>query len=691
MKTKSRVKRISMMIIITMLICAVFTQNRSLAGSFDENGGMDVVIVVDTSGSMRQTDSERIAVEAAKLFVDMMETSGSQVGLVSFSDSLGTVLGMTQIESLADKDFIKDSINGLKYAGDTDIGLALKKAYDILQINAKNSNNKKAILFLTDGKIDLPKGVDRKDADSLNDSLEVLEKAKNDGIPIYSIGLNADGNVDQQLITKLSQETNGRKYVVDSADELPDIFNEIFADFINSNIISLGDFVTDGKKSTVIPFEIPNNSVLEANLILLSDQKLQGVSVIGPSGADELKAGNNVYLVESSKYSLIKLITPPKGKWTLEVSGKKGCKVHVNLIFNYKVELKSKVDLVENGGKFINVESWLKREGQKLDDQDIYSAFTGKAYVTDSNGNKQAFDMQLSGSSFTTSIPADSYSGTVTVYSRVDGETMYRESEPVTLNLSAVPSPTPEPTKAPNRSPEITNIPDKLEMSGLFAMLGGEKFDIEDCIIDPDNDPVTVSVEADPSDGSIITADANAKRISIKPKANGNGKVKITAVDPSGASASFVTEVEVDYTFKTIIPLVGGAAGLILLALLAMALKKRHDIMNRPLFGSIEWELEGHRGSGGEKDLSYEKGYVKLGDMIQMTETNDFDLYKVTINMNKDNSGLEVVNKSSKCKLMIGFSADPKKNGVVLAEDSFTLSGTYNGEEVALVVTYYDK
>ncbi len=31
----------------------------------EEDHGMDVVIIIDTSGSMRKTDSERIAIEAA--------------------------------------------------------------------------------------------------------------------------------------------------------------------------------------------------------------------------------------------------------------------------------------------------------------------------------------------------------------------------------------------------------------------------------------------------------------------------------------------------------------------------------------------------------------------------------------------------------------------------------------------------
>ena len=39
--------------------------------------GMDVVIVLDGSGSMTRNDPERVAIEAAKMYVDLMENGSS--------------------------------------------------------------------------------------------------------------------------------------------------------------------------------------------------------------------------------------------------------------------------------------------------------------------------------------------------------------------------------------------------------------------------------------------------------------------------------------------------------------------------------------------------------------------------------------------------------------------------------------
>ena len=105
-----------------------------LADDLDGSSGMDVVIVMDTSGSMQNSkgggaDPEGVAMEAAKLFVDMMESSGSRVGLVPFSDQLGNVVNLTDINSTADKEGVKSAISALSYGGDTDIGQAMQEGF----------------------------------------------------------------------------------------------------------------------------------------------------------------------------------------------------------------------------------------------------------------------------------------------------------------------------------------------------------------------------------------------------------------------------------------------------------------------------------------------------------------------------------------------------------------------------------
>ena len=250
-----------------------------LADDLDGSSGMDVVIVMDTSGSMQNSkgggaDPEGVAMEAAKLFVDMMESSGSRVGLVPFSDQLGNVVNLTDINSTADKEGVKSAISALSYGGDTDIGQAMQKAMEILN-NGGDVGNRKMILFFTDGNIDFSV-VHREDGlaeEAAATSRQQADTATADaaaaGIPIYSIGLNADGTLDEELIQKMANDTGGKQYSVTSAGELPNIFNEIFADFVESKIDGRDVTIQSSDQYETVPFTIPNDSVMEANIVML--------------------------------------------------------------------------------------------------------------------------------------------------------------------------------------------------------------------------------------------------------------------------------------------------------------------------------------------------------------------------------------------------------------------------------------
>ncbi len=640
----------------------------------EEDHGMDVVIIIDTSGSMRKTDSERIAIEAAKLFIDMMETTGSRIGVVPFSDSLGTVINMTDIESQSDKGYIKQEIERLIYTGDTDIGLALQRGYDLL-MNAPASNNQKVILFFTDGKIDLPNSSNRTDQDSMNDSLQVISLATGKGVPIYSIGLNSDGNVDQELITKLSDDTNGRKYIVENAEELPEIFDEIFADFINSNIISLGDFETDGTNYTEIPFNIPNSSVLEANLIMLSDVPLEDVQVYAPDGIDKMEDSNHVIWEESSKYSLVKLITPQMGDWTLRIMGQKGGKVHVNLIFNYRVNLHCEAQLMpDETGMSLDVTAWLEKEGRKLTDSDLYQAFSAITYLEGAAGT-QTYDMSVGTDSFYVSIPIEKVKGEIYIYSRIESESMYRESEVITLNIA-------------NNAPVISNIPYRLEMSGLIAAFAKQDYIIEECITDLDGDDVSIEVQMDSDAEEVASVKVTDSKITIKPCNNGSGLVTITVTDSNGETTAHRIQVVVDFKMKGIMPII--FVLLLLMALLVVMIKILAYLKerNRPFYGEIRWTIDGRRGPADIHRLDYEKGNLVLGTVILASETAEFALNRVKIHMNRSMDGILIINNSKMCSMVMGYGAGEVKRAEIRAREFVILTGQYMGKKVSLRVEY---
>lgn len=672
-----KMKKIILTCMITVFLTLVVGGELLAKAADMDSGGLDVVIVVDTSGSMKQTDSERLAVEAAKLFVDMMETAGSKVALVPFSHELGNVIPMTEIHSQSDKYVIKDALDGIRYTGDTDIGLALKAANEILAQDI-NSENRRVILFFTDGKIDLPKG-SRTNEDSKADALDVANVAAEEEIPIYTIGLNSNGNVDQELISDLSAATGGRNYIVDNAEVLPQIFDEIYADFINSNIISLGDFVTDGVNFVEIPFSIENNSVLEANIIMLSDKALDEIQVIDPNGENVMADSTHMIVEESDRYTLLKLITPGMGEWKLMVKGDDGCKVHVNLIFNYRVSLQCEAEVVfGETGPNIEVLAWMDKDGSKLTDKDLYQAFVGKVYLESESGS-QVFDMVTHEDSFSTSIPADDLYGEFTLFARIESESMYRESEPVALSIL-------------NSAPIISGIPSELEFKGTIATFGKEKFIIADHITDPEGDSFEVTVETDENGKDIMSSKVSGKKIILAPKGNGETVVVIRAIDANGAESVYKINVTTDFKMQSIwVLLLLILLGIVLVVALLILLSKvvqSSKVKNAPFYGVIQWMPMSGQGGQQMHRLDYDRGYLSLSAFILNPEASEMDLKKVVIHMNKTGDGIQIENKSRKCTMVAGYGSSNSKKVEIRSGEFVLLNGKFLGADVAIKVTY---
>lgn len=677
-------QKITKIVCICTALIIMLIQYPVMAADLGDRG-VDIVIIIDSSGSMKQTDPDQIAIEAAKLFIDMIEMSGSRVALIPFSDELGTIIELTEIHNEEDKERIKDVINQLKYTGDTDIGMALQKGYEILN-KSSDIGNHQAILFFTDGRIDLGSKRIRTDADSLKDAKEAVSFAANARIPIYSIGLNADGNVDKKLLQDMATNTKGSSYIVDSADNLPMIFNEIFAEFINSNILELGAFETNGTDFTTIPFNIPNNSVLEANIIMLSNNQLQEIELTDPNGNVVNTDSTKVIMSQSKQYNMLKLIEPQTGDWTLRIKGEKGCKVHVNLIFNYKVSLECKAEVITQGGNTIlAVTSWLEKEGTQLADDALYEAFTGQAFLESTQG-ESAYPMQAAGHSFYVEIPI-SDTEEYQVYTRVDSDSMYRISDTIIINPSAVP------TIAPiiNEPVFDVNIPEIIELNGFFGFLLKERINLVDYVTKADQEEISFSIIS--PDSSIAKASLNNNNVlSISAVKSGETTMMVTVNNSNGEIIQKEIIIIVKCTVTSIIHIIAAVIILIFIIISLVKLRKWHKNATRIFYGKIKWQIVSTTGIGAGReciyDMSYEKGMVPLSKFISDPAITALNLKKITMKMNNSNDCLIITCRDKKISMSEGFGIS-SKNSITLSNGSFTIIAMKNeGIDVSLKITY---
>ncbi len=298
---------------------------------------VDAVLVVDVSNSMNTSDPGKIGNEAMKMFIDMLSTQNDKVGIVAYTDVVQREKALLNITSEADKQELKSFIDGLNRGAYTDTSVGVKEAIRILQ-DGKTAGHAPMIVMLADGNNDLNKTTGRTESQSDQDMAKAVAEAKNSGVPIYTIGLNADGKLNKNKLADIAQQTGGKSFITSSADDLPNILSEIFASNLKLKVVPLQSITANGNYQDVT-VTVPNDSVLEANISIMSSKPVDA-RLIDPSGNTKPIPSSDVLLSKSKSYSLIKLLKPVAGDWKLQVKGVQQDQIDINLVFNYDLELK---------------------------------------------------------------------------------------------------------------------------------------------------------------------------------------------------------------------------------------------------------------------------------------------------------------------------------------------------------------
>lgn len=157
---------------------------------------VDVVLVIDRSGSMREEDKIGQAKSAAEEFIDRL-SSQDQAAVVTFA----TEASNPPDQSLSDnKTRLKTAIaaanihtDGLQY---TNIADGLRRAIDELATQRHRAESRPIIVMLTDGIPTRPTAHDKKEneAYAAKAAADVAVLAKAQNISLYTIGLGSDLN-----------------------------------------------------------------------------------------------------------------------------------------------------------------------------------------------------------------------------------------------------------------------------------------------------------------------------------------------------------------------------------------------------------------------------------------------------------------------------------------------------------------
>ncbi|UMR37817.1 VWA domain-containing protein [Paenibacillus polymyxa] len=424
-------------IICTMIMTSISAWQPQTANAASPSASkVDAVLVVDVSNSMNTSDPGKIGNEAMKMFIDMLSTQNDKVGIVAYTDVVQREKALLNISSEADKQELKTFIDGLNRGAYTDTSVGVKEAIRILQ-DGKTAGHAPMIVMLADGNNDFNKTTGRTESQSTQDMAQAVAEAKKSGVPIYTIGLNADGKLNKNKLADIAQQTGGKSFITSSADDLPNILSEIFASNLKLKVVPLQSITANGDYQDVT-VTVPNDSVLEANISIMSSKPVDA-RLIDPSGNTKPIPSSDVLLSKSKSYSLIKLLKPVAGDWKLQVKGVQQDKIDINLVFNYDLELKLDAPPAKSykKGDTVQIRSYLTSNNQHYQDQELYANMNAVLKVKDlDTGTTNEVPLTNAGDAFTGSytIP-DEHDYEITV--RAEEKSFYRETQPITISAKA--------------------------------------------------------------------------------------------------------------------------------------------------------------------------------------------------------------------------------------------------------------
>ena len=450
-----------------LCLLLLFTGSPGAQAAADK-GGVDAVLIMDSSGSMAKNDPDKLRVPAAKMFMSLLGAQ-DRIGLISFSDNGYPVLHLTapgpdtNARILASAD--KVSSRGVY----TNLHAALEKGLAMLEREGKEGQEQMLVL-MSDGKMD----VGNTDDDwALTQKLqgELLQTAKERGVKVYSIAFTEASDVE--LLNQLASETGALFKLARTDQDLHEVFSAIFESAKDPDMLPIegGEFVVDA-------------SIEEVTIVASKEREDVRIYLRTPDGKQlgAENAGDNLKWFISHHFDMITLKNPEPGTWKLlYTGGKNRAYIVTNMTLNHNPQ-----QAALSVGEDMVLEAWLEQDGRLLDREAVLTNTKFLMEIQDPGGASVRFDLfdrgEFGDRAVADGIYANTLSyenpGTYRISIIAEGETFQRQktvhfevaAPPVSLQQPAaepgveepvaepaaeesVPEPAPEPEAVPEPGP----------------------------------------------------------------------------------------------------------------------------------------------------------------------------------------------------------------------------------------------
>lgn len=531
----NKLRRVFAGMLCLAMALALFIGNSTEAVAAD-NGArrMNVMFVMDQSGSMLKNDPEGFRYEAMDWFMGACNETGNRIGGVVFDHTILMYQDPFLCNSKDDKKLVSGNMRSqiTKTDGDTDIGTAIKAAVDIL-VDKGDPSLPSVIILLADGNTDFA-GQKDKDflmTESVFNKNEAIRIARDKGIPVYTICLNVQGTASVDEMQDISDATGGVCNEVRNKEDLQGVFESFYEILFGAENEVLKEAIVPAGGQLEVPFTVPLIGVEEANITINTMFENTKYTLYQPNGEalDRTDLENMTTRVQS--FSMIKVQKPDAGEWKLVVHGsEKENKVKISLVCNNtEAAINFASSLTVAGlNQPVQVTSSLLAGGAVIDDAKLYQSYPIRLSVKNvTTGDVSEFEMTPENDkcSYQVQFAAE---GTYEMWSSFVVQEYDLVSAPVTVTVQ---------NAAPVSSISVIEINEK-----VWPFTADYVEDISQYVTDIEDPTLTYTIKA--SDFSAQDAYLDQDNLVVRISGCGDGSLVVSATDQGGKSVDIAVEVD---------------------------------------------------------------------------------------------------------------------------------------------------
>ena len=265
----------------------------------------DIVLIIDSSGSMATNDWKNLRKEAAKQFIDLAD-SNVQIGVVDFDGGSVTLAELTFPIGDGKRD-LKNAVDTIDANGGTNIDAGLREGFKVLS-DSTTFTARKAAVLLTDGE---------------GYFTDVADYVAN-GWSVYTIGLDAGGSVDRALLEQIAAETLEGEYYSVSLDNIQLVYNKILAKITLKSVVLASPSGYINQDQTVEKSVSVDDWVSRANFTLSWGGSTIEMVLVDPSGAvitPDTAATLDIDYQVAPTYIIYTVDNPMPGEWKMRITG----------------------------------------------------------------------------------------------------------------------------------------------------------------------------------------------------------------------------------------------------------------------------------------------------------------------------------------------------------------------------------